>query len=98
MCSSDLLKEMKARPYLLPVALSDFQMDAFTGHFGSEIRLAYWFDGETTRIVTGGSLNGSILAVQDRLLFSKEQTSSLAYDGPKALLLPGISVAGSGEA
>ena len=89
------LAERKKEPCLYPVVFSDFQMDSFTGHFGGEIRLAYWFDGKTTRIVTGGSINGSIIDCSDRLLFSKERYRSLDYEGPFAVLLRGVSVAGA---
>ena len=89
------LADMKKEPYLYPVVFSDFQMSSFTGHFGGEIRLAYCFDGKTTRIVTGGSINGSLIDCSDRLLFSKERYRSLDYEGPFAVLLRGVSYAGA---
>ena len=70
-------------------------MDAMSGRFGGEIRLAYLFDGETVRIVTGGSVNGSLLEKQENLLFSQETYSSSEYTGPYAMLIPGVSVAGA---
>lgn len=90
-------RDMKKRPYLYPVAFSDFQLDDFSGHFGGEIRLAYWFDGEETRIVTGGSINGSLIGCGGTMVFSEEKTKSLRYDGPFAVLLKNVSVAGSAE-
>lgn len=89
------VEDMKKKPYLMPVAFSDFQMDAMSGRFGGEIRLAYLFDGETVRIVTGGSVNGSLLEKQENLLFSQETYSSSEYTGPYAMLIPGVSVAGA---
>ena len=89
------MEEMQKAPCLCPVAFSDFQMDSFSGHFGGEIRLAYWFDGRETRIVTGGSINGSILDCGGNMVFSQEKYKSLSYEGPKAVLLRGVSVAGS---
>lgn len=88
-------EEMKKRPYLMPVAFSDFQMDEMTGRFGGEIRLAYLFDGESVKTVTGGSVNGSLLEKQGNLTFSLERFSSLDYEGPYAMLIPGVSVAGA---
>ncbi|MBR3927558.1 MAG: hypothetical protein IKJ65_00995 [Clostridia bacterium] len=89
------LDEMKKKPYLMPVAFSDFQMDAMSGRFGGEIRLAYLFDGESISLVTGGSVNGSLLEKQNQLVFSKETYRSSDYSGPLAVLIPSVSVAGA---
>ena len=88
------LAELKERPYLQAVQFSDFQMDPFTGHFGGEIRLAYWFDGQRVREITGGSVNGVLTEVQDDLLFSREQYADDRYEGPFAVRIPGVKVAG----
>lgn len=88
-------KEMKAHPYLYPVFFSDFQMDEMSGHFGGEIRLAYYFDGERTRIITGGSVNGSINECCTDLVFSKERYESASYSGPFAVRLKNVKVAGT---
>ena len=77
------------------MAFSDFQMDTMSGHFGGEIRLAYWFDGKETRIVTGGSVNGSIMDCCGKLRFSLERYSGATYQGPLAVLMPGVPVAGT---
>ena len=91
------MKDMKKKPFLWPVIFSDFQMDDFSGHFGGEIRLAYWFDGERPRIVTGGSVNGSLLDCGGDMIFSTEKMKSMRYEGPRAVLLKNISIAGSEE-
>ena len=90
-------EEMKKTPYLYPVTFSDFQMDAMSGHFGGEIRLAYYFDGSRIRIVTGGSINGSITDCDGKLVFSKERYNSRTYHGPFAVKLKGVKAAGSIE-
>lgn len=87
--------ELQKQPHLHVVAFSDFQMDAFSGYFGGEIRLAFLFDGEKTTAVTGGSINGSLLEKQCDLCFSKERYSDSSYDGPALLCLHGIRVAGA---
>lgn len=89
------VEEMKKQPYLHIVNFSDFQMDSFSGYFGGEIRLAYWFDGEKVIPVTGGSINGSILDAQKNLTFSKELQTEKDFAGPFAVCMEGISVAGS---
>lgn len=89
------LAELKAAPYLHIVSFSDFQMDSLSGHFGGEIRLGFLFDGETVRTVTGGSINGSILRVQENMKFSKERFKNGSYEGPFAVALEGVQVAGA---
>lgn len=86
-------EEMKKEPYLYAVTFSDFQMDTMSGHFGGEIRLAYLFDGERVRIVTGGSVNGSINACSGGMKFTTERYDSKNYSGPFAVMLPGVRVA-----
>lgn len=89
--------EMKKKPCLWAVTFSDFQMDAMSGHFGGEIRLAYLIDGDQVTPVTGGSVNGSILEAQKDLTFSTERYVTAKYDGPYAVRLTGVSIAGVGE-
>lgn len=88
------VEDMKKKPYLHVVNFSDFQMDDFTGHFGGEIRLAYLFDGEKVTPVTGGSVNGSWFDVQGKLTFSKEMQTEKGYEGPVAVCMDDIPVAG----
>lgn len=89
------LEDMKKKPYLQAVKFSDFQMDAFTGHFGGEIRLAYLFDGEKITKVTGGSINGIITKAHKNFVFSKERYSDSGYEGPFAVKIGNVAVAGS---
>lgn len=89
------LDELTSRPCLHIVNFSDFQMDAFSGFFAGEIRLAYLYDGKgNVECVSGGSINGSILDAQKDLHFSSEMQKKANYVGPKACLLTNISVAG----
>lgn len=88
------LEELKAQPYLHIVSFSDFQMDDFSGHFGGEIRLAFLYDGEKVTPVTGGSVNGSILDAQRQMCFSKERYRAENYEGPFAVRIEGVKVAG----
>ncbi len=88
------LADMQKKPYLHVVTFSDFQMDAFSGYFGGEIRLAYLFDGETVTPVTGGSVSGNLLDLQKNLVFSTEKFKRSNYEGPLAVLFDKVSVAG----
>lgn len=93
-CGSTSVEEMKKRPYLHVVNFSDFQMDDFTGHFGGEIRLAFLFDGKTVTPVTGGSVNGNWFDVQGKLTLSSESQVEKGYEGPLAVCMEDIPVAG----
>lgn len=87
-------EDMKKQPYLHIVNFSDFQMDDFSGYFGGEIRLAFLYDGEKVTPVTGGSINGCLLEVQDKLCLSSDMEIEDGYEGPFAICIDDISVAG----
>ena len=89
-------EELKKGPCLWAVTFSDFQMDAMSGHFGGEIRLAYLIEDGKAIPVTGGSVNGNILEAQKDLAFSTERYQTARYDGPYAVRLKGVAVAGAG--
>ena len=88
--------ELKKGPCLWAVDFSDFQMDAMSGHFGGEIRLAYLVEADgTVTPVTGGSVNGSILEAQKAFAFSTQRYVTARYDGPYAVRLRDVSIAGA---
>lgn len=91
------MDELKREPYLEVVNFSDFQMDPYSGHFGGEIRLAFLYDGEKRIPVTGGSINGSILEAQKSLVFSRETQVDKEFEGPAAVCLAQVKVAGSAQ-
>ena len=89
--------ELRAAPHLEVVAFSDFTVNPNSGDFGGEIRLGYWFDGKKRVPVTGGSVTGSLLENRGGLRLSRELALSGSMHGPEALLLPKVSVTGSGS-
>ena len=98
-CSNGTMpfEKLKKGPVLWAVTFSDFQMDSMSGHFGGEIRLAYLVEDGKVTPVTGGSVNGSILEAQRDLTFSTERYLTAQYDGPYAVRLKSVSIAGAGE-
>lgn len=88
------MAELLKAPCIHPVAFSDFQMNPLSGHFGGEIRLAYVYDENGVHVVTGGSISGSLLEAQKDMEFSVERYASSQYDGPMAVKLKNVSVAG----
>lgn len=87
--------DMKKKPCLWAVSFSDFQMDSFSGHFGGEIRLAYLLEDGKAIPVTGGSVNGNLLEAQKHLRFSTDRYVCAGYEGPYAVRIPSVAVAGS---
>ena len=87
--------EMQKRPCLWAVTFSGFEMNAFSGHFGGEIRLAYLIEDGKMTPVTGGSVNGLIMDAQKDIVFSTDRYAEIGYDGPYAMLLKNIPVAGT---
>ena len=69
-------------------------LDAYSGYFGGEIRLGYLFDGEKVSVVTGGSVNGSILELGKDMKFSKEMQKEAGFEGPYEVCIDKVSVAG----
>lgn len=89
------LEQMRQAPHLEVVNFSDFQMDNLSGHFGGEIRLAFLYDGERRVPVTGGSVNGNILEAQKHFIFSRETQTESRFEGPVAVCMEKVSVAGA---
>ncbi|MCD2347797.1 TldD/PmbA family protein [Clostridium guangxiense] len=91
---SKSIDDMRKEPYLELVAFSDFQMDSTTGDFGGEVRLGWYFDGEKTIPITGGSLNANIDNLHDNIFLSKETQSENGFVGPKAIEMHDVVIAG----
>lgn len=88
------LEQMKSGRVLHVVSFSDFNMNSMSGHFAGEIRLAYLYDNGKVSLVTGGSINGSLIEAQGSMVFSKERYESSLYSGPYAVLIKEIPVSG----
>lgn len=88
------MDELKAGRVLYPVTFSDFQMDEISGNFGGEIRLAYLYEDGKVTLVTGGSINGNIRDGQGSLRLSELGYEDSGYEGPYAVRIANVSVAG----
>ena len=89
------MKELTKGKCLHVVAFSDFQTDEMSGHFGGEIRLAYLYENGTVKKITGGSVNGSLLDAGGELVYSTERYKTADYNGPLAVRIPDVPVAGA---
>jgi predicted Zn-dependent protease len=86
---------LRAEPHVEASAFSSYEVDADTGDFGGEVRLAYVFDGRERRPVTGGTITGSLMENRGRIRLSRETALAGSMLGPTSILLPSVSVAGA---
>ncbi|MCL2571281.1 MAG: metallopeptidase TldD-related protein [Defluviitaleaceae bacterium] len=86
--------DLRKGPYLELVSFSDFQANAITGDFGSEIRLGFYFDGNNITPVTGGSISGNMNKIQDGLKMSAQTRQYNSYLGPATVCIKGASISG----
>lgn len=91
---SKTIDDLKKEPYLETAAFSDFTVDNLTGDFCGEIRLAWYFDGEKTIPVTGGSISGNINQLQNEIFLSKELQKDNNFEGPRVVKLLNVTVTG----
>ncbi len=77
------------------VNFSSFETSEMDGSFRGEIRLAYGYDKDGNEsLITGGSVNGSLLKSQKDFCFSKEMQNLDNYIGPLAVKLKGVNIGG----
>lgn len=84
-----------SKPHIKCVSFSDFQLNPVTGDFGGELRLAYYFDGNTTKAVTGGSISGNVGKIHDEIYLSSELKQNSSFIGPKSVMIPKLTIAGT---
>ena len=88
------LDDMK-KDCLYVVNFSSFETSEMDGSFRGEIRLAYAYDKDGNEsLITGGSVNGSLLKSQKDFCFSKEMQNLDNYIGPLAVKLKGVNIGG----
>ena len=85
-------ESLKKAPYIECVSLSGLQLDLYNDYIGGEIRLAYYFDGEKTRPITGISMSGRFSETLKALRLSAKTGCFGSYEGPDKLLLTGMEV------
>lgn len=91
---SKSLKELKKSPHVELISFSDFQLNPVTGDFGGEIRLGWYYDGEKTIPITGGSVSGNINNIHKHMYLSKETQQCNGFKAPKTVQMFNVSIAG----
>ncbi len=94
-CGSGSVEEWRVKPHIEILAFSDFQMDAVTGDFGGEVRLAKYYDGKEVRALTGASLSACLFDVHKEIYLSREKLEKENYSGPRYIMFPGATLAGA---
>ena len=87
-------EELRSGSYLEVVEFSDFQVDQMTGDIFGEIRLGYWHENGVCKIVSGGSVSGSM---RDFVRTLKASTRSAQYNNwriPALTRLADVTVTG----
>ncbi len=87
--------ELREGKYLEIVEFSDFQVDSMTGDIAGEIRLGYLHDGDTVKVVEGGSVSGTMRELAGTMRFSREQKQYNNYLIPAVTRLYGASITGA---
>jgi predicted Zn-dependent protease len=88
-------ESLRSGSYLEVVYFSDFVLDPDSGDFGGEIRLAWYSDGKSRRPVSGGSVSGAMMENRSLLRYSDRIEANGPMNGPEAVFLPRVSVAGA---
>ena len=89
------MDQLRSGKYLHVITFSDFNMNPLTGYFGGEIRFGFLCDGETVTPITGGSISGSMIELQKNMTFSEERYRGADYEGPFAVKIENVNVAGA---
>ena len=87
-------QELRSGDYIEVVEFSDFQVDPMSGDIVGEIRLGYLHEGDTVKIVTGGSISGSIVDVLPSLKFSSETKQYDTMVIPEVTRMEGMRITG----
>ena len=90
--STNTYDEIKG-PYFELLNFSSPQLDATSGYFGGEVRLALYHDADgNITPVSGLSLAGNIYEAIKTASFAKKMITSAVYHGPKAMYLKDIKL------
>ncbi|MBO4289863.1 MAG: TldD/PmbA family protein [Lachnospiraceae bacterium] len=87
-------EELRSGRYLEAVEFSDFQVDEVTGDIFGEIRLGYLHDGDQVKVVTGGSVSGSMFDFIKDFMASKALRQYDEMEIPALTRLKNVTVTG----
>ena len=85
-------QEIQAAPYIEAASLSGLQVDLYNDYIGGEIRLAYYFDGQETRPITGITMSAKLSDVLSHLRLTAKTCVEGAYEGPERLMMKNVAI------
>ena len=88
-------EELRSGDYLEVVEFSDFHVDPMSGDVAGEIRLGYLHKDGEIRIVTGGSVSGSMFEAAKDMYFTKKTAQYNNAEIPAVTLLKNMSITGA---
>lgn len=91
---SQTAEELRKGDYLELVEFSDFQVDAYGGDIAGEIRLGYLHLNGETKVISGGSVSGSMIEAAADMAFSKETVQYNRVIIPAVTRLNGLRITG----
>lgn len=86
------INELLSVPHLELVYLSGLQVEPLSDYIGGEIRLAYYFDGETRTPITGIAFSGKLSEVLNTATLSEERTTLGCYAGPAKIRFDKVNI------
>lgn len=72
-----------SKPHIIIDHFSAPQLESASGYFGGEVRMARYFDGEKYIPLSSFTVTGNIYEDIKDIRFSKENTTTVNYTGPK---------------
>lgn len=88
------LEEMKQGDYLHLTTFSGFEVSMVTGDFAGEIRLGFLCKDGVVTPITGGSISGNLKDIQGNMILSKDELKDGWYEGPLAIEIKDVNIAG----
>lgn len=85
-------EELHRAPYFECVSMSGLQLDIYNDYIGGEVRLAYYFDGETKIPLTGISISGKLSDCLSNLRLSEKEIVYGGYKGPHKAMFSSIEI------
>lgn len=93
-CGKHTIEDLQRGNLLEVLDFSAFVVDDSSGDFGGEIRLGYLIKDGVKTPVSGGSVNGNLIELQDEIQLSKERQDLDRFSGPLKIRIANVTVSG----
>ncbi|MGB7594936.1 MAG: metallopeptidase TldD-related protein [Erysipelotrichaceae bacterium] len=93
-CGKHSIEEIEGGELLEVLDFSAFIVDVSSGDFGGEIRLGYLVKDGVKTPVSGGSVNGNLIELQDQLQLSSNRQELDRFSGPLKIRIANVTVSG----